>query len=121
MQRTSSFIQIADYLLNVDCLACINLSQPREATAHGPGGGTVVRVWFDQRANPAVGAIGAALGANLGGANSQMPAYLDFTGQQAQQIRRYFAKAADTGFITTVVEGGVEEEPTSKTRAAAKA
>jgi hypothetical protein len=94
-----NFLQLGNRLIPVSSIGYIDLQHAREGS-----NGTCVRVWLNT----------VNLGPTVLQSNT-MPAYLDFTGNDAQSIRRHFAKLGDTGVVSQVIEAS---EPAARAAAA---
>lgn len=94
----AAFLMLGQYLVPTDNIRCIDQNFPRAAQE---GGGTIVRVWLENSA-PNLGQF-TPPGHNL-------PNYLDFTGAQAQTIRRWCDKSVAAGQVTVVLQIGSDAE-----------
>jgi len=99
----TAFLMLGQFVIPTDNIRCIDQNYPRAAQ---DGGGTIVRVWLNS-ATPNLGQF-TPPGHNL-------PNYLDFTGAQAQQIRRWCDKSVAAGQVTVVLSAVGETDPTKST------
>jgi hypothetical protein len=102
MLNNPQFCKLGQHILPVDSILSIDLSNPRPA---GTSGGTNVRVWLHSSSTPAFTYPGAYPGAapqqpNLPAAT---PAYYDFSGNEAETIRRWAANMATNGGLLTIL------------------
>ena len=104
---TGMFIQVGQYTIPTSSVSHVDAEYER---TQAEGGGKCVRVWLNSQGYP-------------NPTQQQPPQFLDFRGQQAQQIRRNIRNLGTTGNLTVFLgseEGGETTDAPRAKAAAAK-